>query len=74
MNKPTKEQLDSLKKIHQLALIELNQGIYTHFLQILNDIDRLSDFSTNLSSANISKNKSDMISIMESSIKYYENL
>lgn len=74
MKKPTTEQLDSLKKVYQIALKEPNKGVFTHFLQILNDIDSHSVFKADYFIANSLNIKSDMIAIMKSSINYYNTI
>lgn len=83
MNKATDTQIENLKRLLKVALasnIESDKkGLFTHFLQILKDIDATSTFQHNLSLEYIqltsalpkpSKQKA-IIAIMEESIKYY---
>lgn len=83
MKKATDNQIESLKKLHKDTLASNNEsdkkGLFTHFLQILKDIDATSTFQHNFSLEYIqltsplpkpSKQKV-IISIMEESIKYY---
>lgn len=48
MKKATVSQIENLKRLHKEALSDNSQsnrkGVFTHFLQILKDIDSISTF------------------------------